>query len=111
VNARNSATGSAALRGEELALALVRGVSIERNSRMPALLRAIVDETIFADIEVAGSGAAPPVIIEAGGDIALKGVDAGEGTLSERHDFAEDFRFALAKGLKLPAAIVQDAHR
>jgi hypothetical protein len=53
VDAGDGAVGGAALLGEELALEVFAGVLGERDAGEAALLRAVVDEAVFADVEVA----------------------------------------------------------
>ena len=62
VHAGNGAARGAAFFGEEFAVALLVGVFHERNAGIAALLRAIVDQAVFADVEVARAGAAAPVV-------------------------------------------------
>src|SRR5579863_3289491 len=81
----------------------------ERNAGVAALLRAVMDEAVLANVEVARAGAAAPVVFAARGDIVLKRIDARKRTLAEAHDFLENFSFARAKGLELAIAIVNDA--
>src|SRR5271154_360239 len=78
VDAGNGAVGRATLLGEEFALALSGGVFGERDARVAALLGAIVHQAVLADIEVARSCAATPLILATRGDIVLESVHARE---------------------------------
>ena len=44
----------------------------ERDAGIATLLRAVVDEPVLADVEVARAGAASPVVGASGGEIILK---------------------------------------
>src|SRR5215470_12417510 len=103
-----AARGAAFLR-VELAVALLVRVLGERHARVAALLRAVMDEAVFADIEVARAGAAPPIVFEAFGDVVLEEIHAREGVLPERHDFLENFLLTLAERRELAVGIVKDA--
>src|ERR1700674_4376381 len=74
MNAGNCATGRARLLGEKFAVTQLVGVINEGNPGIAALLRAIVDKAVLADIEVARTGAATPTIFLAAGDVVLKTV-------------------------------------
>ena len=54
----------------------------QRSAGESALLRAVVDQSVFADVEVTGARPAAPVIGFTGGDIRLKKVQPGVGTLT-----------------------------
>ena len=84
MDARNRAVRRAAFFGEVLAADVVARVRRERNSRIAALLRAVMHQAVFADVEIARAGAAAPVIGQALRDVVLKGVDAGETALFPR---------------------------
>ena len=71
---------------------------------MTTLLRAPVDQTILADIEVPGAGAAEPVVWLSVREVLLKSVVVGEveQRLSERHDSLQNQPLRLVE-LKQPA--------
>ena len=52
MDAADGAVGRAPLRRDELAADVVDRVGLERDARRAALLRAVVDEALFADVEV-----------------------------------------------------------
>ena len=110
MHAGNGATRGAAFFGAEFALALLGRVFGERNAGISALLRAIMDQAVLADVEVARAGAAAPIVFAARGDVVLEAIDASEGALAERHDLFENFALALAERAELAVAIVQNAH-
>ena len=62
MNAGNGAVGSAGFLGEVLALDVSDSVIRQRDSRIAALLRAVVNQAVLADIEIAGAGSAAPVV-------------------------------------------------
>ncbi len=64
---------------EELALDVGLGVLGEGDAGIAALLGAVVDQAVFADVEVARAGAAAPVVGHAVGDGFLKLVEARVG--------------------------------
>jgi len=58
--------------GEIFAAQVVAGVGGERNAGIAALLRAVVDESVFADVEIPAAGAAASVVGLALGNVVLK---------------------------------------
>src|ERR1017187_3774944 len=66
----------AAFRGEEFAFYVGGGVLGQRNAGIAALLRAVVHQAVFADVEVARAGAAAPVVRLARGDCRLEVIEA-----------------------------------
>ena len=95
----------------ELAMAALGGVLGERDARIAALLRAVMDEAILANVEIARAGAAAPMVFAARGDIVLKRIDARKRAFAEAHDFLENFALVRCKRLKLAVAVVNDANR
>jgi len=85
-------------------------IFFQRDARIAALLRTPVHEPILADVEVARTGAAPPIVCFALGDIVLESVDARKPALAHSHDFFEDFNLASAERFQLSLAVVQNAH-
>ena len=61
LHATDRACRSARLLREVLPLDIRDGITLQRNSRMAALLRAVVHQPVLANIEVAGAGSALPV--------------------------------------------------
>ena len=53
-----------------------RRVGLERHAGIAALLRAVVHEPVFADVEIARAGAAPPLVRLAVGQVVLEVRDA-----------------------------------
>src|SRR5581483_9307444 len=111
LHAGDGAAGSARLARIELAAQVLTGVVQERNARVAALLGAVMNEAVFADVQVASAGAASPVVGPAAGDVFLEAVEAGVGALAHAHDIDEQALLPLAERLKLAAVRVQDTHR
>src|SRR6185437_14743726 len=62
MNAGNGAVGSAGFLGEVLAPDVGDSVIRQRDSGIAALLGAVVNQAVLADIEIAGAGSAAPVV-------------------------------------------------
>ena len=62
VNAGDGAIGSAGLDAVILALQINLCVLLQGNARPAPLLRAVMDQTILADVEIAAAGVAVPVV-------------------------------------------------
>src|SRR5580704_3870770 len=84
-------------------------ILFQRYARVAALLRAIMHETVFAYVEVAGPGTAAPVVRLAFGDIVLKPVQARIVPLRHVLHLEEHFTFRRAQRSKLSVAVVDDA--
>src|SRR5215475_948626 len=72
VDAADRAVRRAPLRREELALDVFDRVGVEGHAGKTALLGAVVDQTVLADVEIPGAGAAPPLVRLAVGELLLK---------------------------------------
>ena len=83
--------------------------SSERRGREAALLRAVVHQAVFADVEVPRAGAASPVVRLAVGDGFLEIVDARVMLLVQLLHFVVDTPLLATQRLQLAAAIVNDA--
>ena len=66
-------------------------------------------QAVFANVEIAGSGAAAPLVGTAERNIVLECIDAGEAALFHRLHFLVDALFFLGQRLQLPAAVVDDS--
>src|SRR5690242_5218527 len=109
LHAGNRAAGSAEFCREELAAAHLRSVLGQGNSWVAALLRTPVHESVLANVQVARTRAAAPVVFLAAGDVVLKIIEARKGALSEGHDFLEDPNLGRAERLELPVVVVDDS--
>src|SRR3954466_8169835 len=76
VDAADGAVRRAPLRRDELAADVVGRVGLERHARCAALLRAVVDEALFADVEIPRARAAPPFVRLAVHELRLEVRDA-----------------------------------
>src|SRR5271169_2566225 len=109
MHARHGTVRSAALFGEELAANVGDRVLLHRYAGIAALLRAVVHQAVFADVEVARTCAAAPLVGPAIGNVVLEPAEAGVIMLFERLHFQKDIAFILAERLELSFAIVNDA--
>src|SRR5215510_12337890 len=75
MDAAHRAERGARLGRGELAADVVDGVAVERHGGEAALLRAVVHEPVFADVEVARARAAPPLVRPAVRDVVLEAAD------------------------------------
>ena len=108
MDAADGAVGGAALGGEEFALDVGGGVVGEGNAGVAALLAAVVDQAVFTNVEIAGAGAAAPVVGTALGYGFLKFIELCVVSLFAVGDGKVDFGLIFLKGLELAAAIVDD---
>jgi hypothetical protein len=72
VHAGHGAARSAAFFRDELAADIVLRILRQWFGGIAALLRAVVDEAVFANVEVAGAGAALPLVLDPLGDVVLE---------------------------------------
>jgi len=70
-----------------------------------------VNQPVFADVEIARSGAAAPVIGQTFGDVVLEAMHAREAAFFQSLHLVIDAAFLFAQRLQLPVAIVNDADR
>jgi len=68
-------------------------------------------QAVFADVEVARAGAAPPVVLLAVRDVVLEIVELRVAAFFHGAHGHVDFALLVAQGLQLAAAIVYDPHR
>ena len=76
---------------------------------MAALLRAIMYQAIFTDVEVSRPGATTPLVGPAFGNVVLKPVEARVMVLLEILHLQKDFAFDVTQRLELPLTVVNDA--
>src|SRR5439155_20841006 len=72
VDAADRTIRRARLPRRELAADVVDGISLERHGGEAALLRAVVDEPVLADVQIPRARAAAPVVRPAVGQVVLK---------------------------------------
>src|ERR1700678_4424189 len=99
MHAGNGAAWGTTFFREELTLTLFVGVFQQRNARVPSLLRTIVNQSVFANVQVARAGAATPIVFEAFCDVVLELIDARKRALFQRDDFFENLLFARSQRL------------
>src|SRR5437879_4125501 len=87
MHARNCAMRRARLLRQILAANVIHRVLLQRNRRIPALLRAVMYEPVFANVEIARASPAAPMIRLTQRDVVLERVDPGEAALLERLHF------------------------
>src|ERR1700744_5534960 len=111
MHAADGAVRRARLGRRVLAPDVLDGIIGERRARIAALLRAVVHEAVFADVQVAGAGAALPVIRAPFDQVALEIVDARVQALAELHALVVDGALAGVERLQLARLVVEDADR
>ena len=109
MHAGNGAVRRAGLFGHILPPDVSQRVVLERGAGIASLLRAIVHQAVFADVEIARSGAAAPLVGTALRNIVLERIDASEAALFHRLHFLVDALFFFGQRLQLPAAVVDDS--
>src|SRR6185312_11437399 len=116
VHAANRAERGARLGRREFASNVVHGVGFQRHTRIAALLRAVVDEAVLADVEIPPARAAAPRIWFAIRQVLLEAADARvqilqhlTGTVDRGSDLVEHFALGRRQWLQTPAAVVDDA--
>ena len=72
LNASDSTVRRARFFGEIFPLDVGESVLFERDARIAALLGAVMDEAVFANVQIAGTGAASPIVRFAAGEIFLE---------------------------------------
>src|ERR1051325_29640 len=88
---------------------MLEGVVLQRNRGIATLLRAVVNQPVLADVEIAGSGSASPIVGFAFGDVVLERVHASEAALFEALHLVVDPALLIGERLQLAATVVNDA--
>src|SRR5271165_5764661 len=109
MHARHCAVWSTALFGEELAANVGDRVLLHRYAGIAALLRTVVHQAVFADVEVTRTRATAPLVGPAVGNVVLEPVEARVIVLLELLHFQKDIALIFAERLELSFAIVNDA--
>src|SRR5216683_4804093 len=99
MHTRDRAMRRARLLRMELAAHIGNRVFLERNGRIPALLRAVMHQAVLANIEVARPGAAAPLIRAPQRDVVLKRIYAREATFLQSLHLVVDAPFFVVQGL------------
>src|SRR5262249_22461779 len=97
--------------GVELAAKICNGVFLERDGGISALLGTVVDQAVFADIQVSRSGTASPLVGSAFSDVVLKSVDASEAALFELLHLMINTPLVVLQRLQLPLTVMDDSDR
>src|SRR5208282_813683 len=100
LHAGNGAMRRAGFLGMVLVGKVLGRVFLQGDGRKAALLRAIMHQAVFANVEVAAAGAASPVVRDALRNVFLKLMEARVRALAHLHDLREEFLLTLAQGLK-----------
>src|SRR6185312_6645612 len=90
MHAGNGAVGRAGFLREKLAVDITNRVLSQRCPRIAALLRAVMHQAVLADIQVAGSSAAAPVVRTAQSNVVLELVKAGVTVLAQLFHFGKN---------------------
>src|ERR1039457_1984096 len=101
----------AALLCHEFTLHIGGSVLLKRRAWISALLRAIVNQTFFADIKVTSAGATSPLVGLAVGDIVLEVIEARIILFLERLDLKKYGTLFIRKRLQLAVSVMNDANR
>src|SRR4029077_9735189 len=87
MHARDRAVRSAGFLCHILAADVVHAVLLQRNSGIAALLRAVVHQTVLADVQVTSPRTAAPLVRPSLRDVILETINAGETALLHRLHF------------------------
>ncbi len=109
MHAGDGAVGGTGLLRQKFALYIFSPIFRQWNAGPAALLRAIMHQPVFADVKVARSGAAAPVIRLAVDDGFLKVIEAGIMLLCQPLHFVINPALFVAQRLQLPIAVMNDA--
>src|SRR5262249_15862730 len=86
-------------------------VVFKRDGRVATLLRAVMDQSVFADVQVARSGSATPFVRPAVSQIVLEPVKPSPALLAETFQLFVNLRLSLAQGFELSGSVMNDAKR
>src|SRR6267142_6074956 len=109
VNTLQRAGRRAPFLGAVFALEVFHGVLDERRARITTLLRAPMDQSIFANVEITGSGPATPLVRLAFGDAVLKPIQPRVVFVSQFLDLLKDASLFLLERLQRAVVIVDHA--
>src|SRR6185437_15501011 len=111
MHAGDGAVGRAGFLRQKLAADLTNRVLSQRRPRIAALLRAVMHQPVFTDIQVAGSSAAAPVVRTAQSNVVLELVKAGVTVLAQLFHFGENGLCFLIERAELAGAVMDNSHR
>src|SRR5271157_1738365 len=99
MHARNRAVRRATFLGGIFAAQIVARVASQRNSRISALLRAVVHQPVLADVEIARARSASPIVWQSPGDVVLKRVHPREAAFFQSLHLVVDAPLFVAQRL------------
>lgn len=108
LDAADRAGRSARFLSGVLALDVGECVLLERNPGIATLLRAVMNEAIFANVEVSGAGSASPIVRLSVREVVLEPIEPAVTLFSVILDLAIDALFASVERLHRAAAVVND---
>src|SRR5690242_19338056 len=108
VNTRHRAMRGAGFFAEILAPQVFARVVFQRNRRIAPLLRAVVHQAVFSDVEIPRSGAASPVVRLARRNVVLKRIHPREASFFQALHLVIDSALFIRQRLQLPAPVVND---
>src|ERR1700733_3676984 len=111
VHARYRAIRRASFFGKILALHIVARIGSQRNPRISALLRAVVHQPLFTNVEISRTCAAAPLVRQSLRNVVLKSIDPCEAALLPRLHLVVNPPLFFTQRLQLPAAIVNNPYR
>src|SRR5208337_1742718 len=94
----------------ELAAYVGKRVFLKRGTGIAALLRAVMHQAVLANVEVARSGAAAPLIRTPQRDVVLKRIHAGKAAFLQSLHLVVHAAFFVVQGLQLARAVVNDSY-
>jgi hypothetical protein len=109
LDAADRAMGSARFFCDVFALDVGERVVPERNAGIAALLRAVVNEALLANIQIPRPGSAVPVVRSSPGEVFLKPIKPAVAVFAVGFDFAINPFFASVQRLYRALAIVNDS--
>src|SRR5262249_48377192 len=109
LNASDSTVGGARFLGGIFPLDVGESILLERDAGIAALLGAVMDEAVFANVQIAGTGAASPIVRFAAGEIFLEPIQPAVAVLAIGPDFAIDAFLAAVQWFHRARAVVNDA--
>ena len=111
MHTRDSAVRRARFLGVVLALYICERVLRNRDAWIAALLRAVMHQTVFADVEVTRACTAAPLVRLAVGQVVLELVDARVTLLADLFHLLVNLALDAHKRLERAKVVVNDAER
>ncbi len=86
-------------------------IFLQRDGRVPTLLRAVVHQPVLTDVEVTSSGAAAPLVGTPQRDVVLESIHPRKAALLHRFHFLVNTPLLVAEWLQLSFPVVDDPNR